>query len=118
MPKRSAQQHEQQSNPQTKENTTMTTHKKTTETVTSNPVIPTPAPAAPAPAPRLSVPPPPANAHIPSPSAGFVAPKGVGFPGVKPKKAELVVMPDAVVELRSFVDVTVHAARARPQVDC
>jgi hypothetical protein len=86
----------------------MNTTSKTPKTdVPANPVTvdaaPPPAPAPQPPAPIL-VPLPPATANIPDPPPGFVPVKGGFGRGVKPRKAEMAVMPDATSELRAFVD--------------
>ena len=48
--------------------------------------------------------PPPSNANIPSPPPGFIPVTGGFAKSIRPTKAELMAMPDAIVELQSFTD--------------
>ena len=88
--------HPTQSNNQTEELTTMSP----THANTSQAIVPTTHTALP----LVFVSAPPASANIPGTPAGFVFPKGTSYRAVLPKKVEVVVLADAVMELRSFVD--------------
>lgn len=89
--------------------TTTTTTPSSSGTTATSPVPP--------PVPQY-VNPPPATANIPAPPPGFVPPKGLGPRSSKPRAAELVVMPAAVVELKNFVDyVGTVGKTAPPQAD-
>jgi hypothetical protein len=121
-----------QSNVNPQENTVMSTINNSSDT--SNIVHPTnsasvtpavdPAPVpAPAPAPSPAPPPqalpspvgpPPPVAVIPTPPPGFLPVKGGVARGVRPRKTEVIVLPEAVDELRAFADWQVTLGKAAP----
>ena len=57
---------------------------------------------------------PPATANIPAPPQGFVPTNGADYRGLLPKKTELVVLPDAVAELRAFPDFALTFGKTVP----
>jgi hypothetical protein len=61
-----------------------------------------------------SVAPPPAHLSIPDTPPGFMPVKGGLAKGARPKKAELVAAPDAVDEVRAFVDWAATFGMAAP----
>ena len=80
-----------------------------TDSVTSN--AGTPAATTPsAPAPNTGTPPmigsvkPPPSVKVPKAPVGFIPPSAADYRGFRPKRAELAVVPDVVLELRSFSD--------------
>ena len=68
------------------------------------------------PTPTTSVAPPPNPNAVPTPPAGFVAPPGSVFTGVRPKKTELAAMPQALLDLQAFANfATVLGPSAPPE---
>jgi hypothetical protein len=104
--------------------TTATEEKSTMPTTTvhdpsqsSNPSATAASPGPANPPDPIYIAPPPPTANIPLPPTGYVPSKGNTYRGVRPKKAELVAMPDAVAEIRTCADWTSTMGKAAyPQV--
>ena len=92
------------------------------DSVTSNAGTPAATtPSAPAPSTGTSpmvgsVKPPPA-VKVPKAPAGFIPPSAADYRGFRPKRAELAVVPDAVLELRSFSDYAHVFGMTAPRAD-
>ena len=105
------------SNPNVTENT-MTTTTNHTPTI-DNPISPDLVTTKPAltPADVVFVQPPPPGVNIPPNPPGFQPPKGGFARGTRPKKSELMAMPDALTEMKSFNDWLGTLGKNMPPLD-
>ena len=60
---------------------------------------------------------PPPKVKVPAPPAGFIPPSAADYRGFRPKRAELAVVPDAVMELKAFSNYAAVFGMTAPPVD-